>query len=279
MQIQQITRKSLLYQSKVEYADFAINHVLGCSHGCRFPCYAMLRSIKYKITKDYEDWCRPKVVSNALELLDREIPRYQASLTKIKNVHLCFMTDPFPYDKTRGYDWNIGDLTIDIIEKLNVNKIKVTTLTKGCYPASFIKSGLQERVLLQENEYGITLVSMNPLFHEKFEPNSAPYDLRVKRLKDLHEMGCKTWVSMEPYPTPFLSDTAEDIEKVLNEIRFVDLIVFGRWNYNPDAFKKDGAQDFYIGMVKKVKKFCSKYGIRLHIKHGTPMPIRKAKED
>ena len=37
-----IKRKSLLYKSGVEYADYSLNHAEGCSHGCNFPCYAMM---------------------------------------------------------------------------------------------------------------------------------------------------------------------------------------------------------------------------------------------
>lgn len=29
-----ITRKSMLYKTGVEYGDYTMNHVLGCSHGC-----------------------------------------------------------------------------------------------------------------------------------------------------------------------------------------------------------------------------------------------------
>src|SRR3989338_465335 len=89
-----IKKKTLLYKSGVEYADFAINHALGCSHGCRFPCYAMMIAKRYGKVRNYNDWIKPKIVSNALELLDKEIPRYK---NKIKFVHLSFMTDPFMY--------------------------------------------------------------------------------------------------------------------------------------------------------------------------------------
>ena len=40
MKLKRIERKTLLYKSEVEYADFCLNHVEGCSHGCRYPCYA-----------------------------------------------------------------------------------------------------------------------------------------------------------------------------------------------------------------------------------------------
>ena len=38
-----IQRKTMLYETGVEYGDYTMNHVLGCSHGCKFPCYAFLQ--------------------------------------------------------------------------------------------------------------------------------------------------------------------------------------------------------------------------------------------
>jgi DNA repair photolyase len=72
-----ITKNSLLYKSKVEYADYSINHILGCSHGCRFPCYAMIMAKRFGWVKNYNEWIKPKIVSNALELLDKEILKYK----------------------------------------------------------------------------------------------------------------------------------------------------------------------------------------------------------
>ena len=90
--IQYIKRKSLLYKTGVEYGDFTINHIEGCSHGCRFPCYAAMMARRFGKIESYSDWIKPKLVENALELLDKEIPKYK---DEINFVHLCFMTDPF----------------------------------------------------------------------------------------------------------------------------------------------------------------------------------------
>lgn len=114
-----IERKSLLYKSEVEYADFCLNHVEGCSHGCKYPCYAYMMKKRCGIVKTYEEWCRPKIVSNSLELLDKEIPRYK---DKIKYVHLCFSTDPFMHQQPE-----ICELSLKIIDKLNKNSIRETT--------------------------------------------------------------------------------------------------------------------------------------------------------
>src|SRR5574344_1031586 len=55
-----IKRKSLLYKTKVEYGDFTVNHVLGCSHGCLFPCYAFNMAKRFGHVKTYKEWCSLK---------------------------------------------------------------------------------------------------------------------------------------------------------------------------------------------------------------------------
>ena len=185
-----IKRKSLLYKSGVEYADYCINHIEGCAHGCRFPCYAMMMKQRCGVIKDYNDWIKPKIVENALELLEKEIPKYKA---KIEVVHLCFSTDPFMYKYPQ-----VLDLTLKIIERLNKDNIRCTVLTKGIYPQDLIDT----KKYGEKNEYAITLVSLDQNFKKNYEPYSAPYKQRVDSLKYLHQQGLKTWVSMEPYPTP-----------------------------------------------------------------------------
>lgn len=106
-----ITRKTMLYKTGVEYGDYTMNHVLGCSHGCKYPCYAFLIKKRFGQVHSYEEWCEPKIVSNTLELLDKEIPRLKK---KIKSVQLCFATDPFMY----GFG-EVVDLSMAAIKKLN----------------------------------------------------------------------------------------------------------------------------------------------------------------
>ena len=85
--IEYIKRKSLLYKTGVEYGDYTINHVLGCSHGCLYPCYAMLMARRFGKVTTYEEWLKPKIVENAIELLKKEIPNYK---TKIKLCSFLF---------------------------------------------------------------------------------------------------------------------------------------------------------------------------------------------
>ena len=129
--MESITRKTMLYKTGVEYGDYTMNHVLGCSHGCKFPCYAFLLKKRFGQVKSYDDWVKPKIVSNTLELLDKEIPRLKS---KIKSVQLCFSTDPFMY----GYE-EISEMSLSAIKKLNDAAIKCTVLTKGILPSELAK--------------------------------------------------------------------------------------------------------------------------------------------
>jgi DNA repair photolyase len=248
----QITRKTLLYKTGVEYGDWTINHVQGCSHGCLYPCYAFLMAKRFGKVHEYDDWIKPCIVSNALELLEKEIPRYK---DKIDSVHLCFSTDPFMY----LYD-DIKDMSLKIIQKLNDNDIKCTVLSKGILPVEL--SNLHKR-----NEYGITLISLDEKFREKIEPFASPYKDRISSLLNLHKKGCKTWVSIEPYPTPNIIQ--QNFDTLLSKVAFVDKIIFGRMNYNSQVTHYYGYKDYYNGLSQRVIDFCEDRGIDYHIKDGT----------
>lgn len=247
-----ITRKTMLYKTGVEYGDYTMNHVLGCAHGCRYPCYAFLQKKRFGSISSYKEWTEPYIVSNTLELLDKEIPRLKQ---KIKSVHLCFTTDPFMY----GYD-EIKDISLKAIRKLNDAGIKCTVLTKGLLPielANFSKM----------NEYGITLISLNEEYRKKIEPGSAKYVNRLSHLHYLHDSGCKTWVSVEPYPTPNI--ITQNLDDILKKISFTDKIIFGRTNYSNEITSYTAHKSFYNHEAQKVIDFCENQHISYHIKKGT----------
>jgi DNA repair photolyase len=255
-----ITRKTLIYKTAVEYGDYTINHVLGCSHGCKYPCYAFLMAKRFGKVKSYEEWIEPCLVENAMELLVKEIPKFK---DKIKSLHLCFTTDPFMYE----YD-DISDMSLKIVEKLNANGIKCTALTKGLLPIKLAQFS-------KENEYGITLISLNENFREKMEPQSAKYQDRIDSLYQLHLKGCRTWVSIEPYPTPNIIN--QDFAEILNAVSFVDKIIFGRMNYNSEISKYKGYKEYYNTLSKQVIDFCNNQNILYHIKDGTIATVGEEK--
>lgn len=247
-----IKRKTMLYVTGVEYGDYTMNHIQGCAHGCKFPCYAFLMKKRFGQVSGYEEWLKPYLVSNTLELLDKEIPRLK---NKIKSVQLCFSTDPFMY----GYE-EIKEMSIEAIKKLNAAGIKCTVLTKGVLPNELAE-------LSKENEYGITLISLDEAYRQRMEPNAAPYAERLAALKELHERGCKTWVSIEPYPTPNLIE--QDLTQLLDAVSFVDRIIFGRTNYSPEVTQYRANKTFYNEKAQEVVNYCKQHKIDYHIKNKT----------
>ena len=242
----------MLYKTGVEYGDYTINHVQGCAHGCMFPCYAMMMAKRFGKAKTYEEWCEPKLAENALEILDKEIPKLK---NRIESVHLCFSTDPFMY----GYD-EVSKMSIEIIKKLNAADIKCTALSKGILPIELAQ-------LSSENEYGITLVSIDEGFRREMEPNTAPYKERIAALRALHDAGCKTWVSIEPYPTPNFIE--QDLNEILEAISFCDKIIFGRLNYNKKVSEYKEHKAFFNRLAHEVIEYCEANGKQYHIKDGT----------
>ena len=247
-----IHRKTMLYKTGVEYGDYTMNHVQGCAHGCLYPCYAFLLKKRFGQVKTYKEWIEPYLVENTLELLDQEIPKLKG---KIKSVHFCFTTDPFML----GYE-EIAQMSLDAIKKLNESEIKCTVLTKGILPAELANFS-------KENQYGITLISLDETYREKIEPFAAPYQQRIEALKTLHEKGFFTWVSIEPYPTPNL--ITQDLKKILNKISFVDKIIFGRTNYCKEVTAYKDNKKYYNECAELVIAFCKERGIQYHIKKGT----------
>ena len=157
----------------------------------------------------------------------------------------------------------VSDLTLKIIERLNRDNIRCVVLTKGIYPKKLTNT----KKYGENNEYGITIVSLDDNFKKRFEPYSAPYKDRINSLKYLHKKGLKTWISMEPYPTPNL--VKQDLSKILREVSFVDKIIFGKLNYNIESSQFYNNKNFYQKCTETVIDFCKSKRIKYHIKYGT----------
>jgi DNA repair photolyase len=217
-----------------------------------YPCYAYLMAKRFGKSPSCESWIEPLLVSNTLELLDKEMPKIKG---KIESVHLCFTTDPFML----GYE-EVAEMSLAAIKKLNGAGIKCTVLTKGLLP-------LELGECSKDNEYGITLVSLDEDFRKRYEPGAAPCSQRLSALEALSRRGCKTWVSMEPYPTPNIIE--QDMAELIEAVSFTDSVVFGRANYSKDASAYPSHKEFYKEQAISAEFFCDAYGIRSYIKKAT----------
>jgi len=147
-----------------------------------------------------------------------------------------------------------------VIKKCNENGITCSVLTKGLLPIELAD-------LKKDNQYGITIISLDEDFREKMEPGASTIEERIKALEALHNKGCKTWVSIEPYPTPNFIE--QNLHEILERISFTDKIIFGRMHYNKKVSEYKGYKTFYNQCAKEVIGFCETNGIDYHIKKGT----------
>jgi DNA repair photolyase len=240
-----IERKSLLYKSGLGF--HCINHVLGCSHGCRYPCYAYLMARHHGRVCDYTEWCRPRVVGNALMLLGRELEKKRVTPP---SVHLCLTTDPFMVDHPE-----VEAMSLAIIERLNRSRIPCSLLTKGRLPTELA----DRRRFPCDNTHGISLVSLDDGFRCEWEPGAAPQAERIAALRRLHDAGCRTRVHIEPYPPPSIFE--QDLSEILDEVKFVDHMFFSGWNYNSRVTQDRAAEAFYVRQSRTVRRFCAQRGI------------------
>lgn len=240
-----ITRKSLLNRSALGF--LCINHVQGCSHGCRYPCYAFSMARSYGRARDYEDWCRPRLVSNAEELLAKELGKLK---TLPDSIHLCLTTDPFMYRQPE-----VAAMSLKLISLINSKGIPVSILTKGILPLELADASR----FPGDNVYGISLVSLSEDFRMKWEPGASPYGERIAALKALHDAGRTTLIHMEPYPTPNI--ICQDLGAILEAVGFVDSLYFSGWNYNAEVRKFAPRGEFYRDMAEEAGLFCRSRGI------------------
>ena len=154
----------------------------------------------------------------------------------------------------------IQRMSLASIKRLNDSGIKCSVLTKGILPIELAE-------LSRENEYGITLITTNEEFRKHMEPGSASLKERLDSLRALHDAGCITWVSIEPFPTPNIYK--QNLQVLLEEVSFVDRIIFGRMNYNTEVTAYTQHKQFFNDRAADVVAFCNEHSISYHIKDGT----------
>lgn len=228
------------------------NTAKSCSHMCSY-CYCP--SFLKIPPEDFHK--RVELKDNALEKVVSDLKKiHRNKAFNPKWFYMCFVGDPFVYGRP-----DLHKTTYKILEMARDYNMNLITLTKGKpqnieYPAG------------TKYWYGISLVSHDRKFRMEEEKGSAPYRERIKGLLKMVEKGARGWVSMEPWPTPNISD--QNIEYVLEMTDRlaegnIDKLIFGRWNYDERAQQK-GHEQFYIRQAEIVSDWCKDNGIEFKIK-------------
>lgn len=217
-----------------EYGGLALNIYTGCPHRC-FYCYVpnVLRCDREKFHTDVRP--RPNIVEETRKQLDRE------HITD-KLIHLCFTCDPYP----NGVD---SSATRKIIQLLKEYGNHVQILTKG--------NGARDLDLLDSDDwYGITLDGTETI---------SEYTRRTTTLVNAHEVGIKTWVSVEPVVNAL--EVIKDISK-LARVPAVDKVKIGKLNHHRSDID-------WKAFGHEAEAICNKIGINYYIKDSLRKEMEK----
>jgi len=213
-----------------EYSRYAVNLYTGCNHGCKY-CYAPAANRKKR-----EDYFTVIPTKDTLKHIERDAHHYKG-----ENVLLCFLTDPY-----NSLDTQL-QLTRQAIKALRDNGVNPVILSKA--------GALSTRdfdLLDSSSWYGSTLTFVNDEDSMEWEPFAALPEERMAVLKEAHERGINTWVSLEPVIIP-----EQTFELIHLTHGFVDHYKVGKWNHDQRANSTDWKK-----FHSDAKTIMKKYGIK-----------------
>lgn len=216
---------------------YACNVAFGCSNQCLY-CYVP----KLTHQKRTDLVLYPKIPP--VEMVRKQLEKMPLN-QRPKGVFISFCTDPY-LPKNREATENLISLLLD-------EGIKVATLSKLDVSFYYVRQGM-------------TIVSLDLDFWQKFEPNTRTARSRIDALGHCARWHDYVWVSMEPYPPSAIHK--QNIQHLLEELSFVDLIIFGMWNYDKRARTEEARRE-YAENIQSITDFCKSNNIRLHVKSDT----------
>ncbi len=195
-----------------EYAVLALNPYNGCTHCCAY-CYAP--GCFHKKKEDYFSGANPK--RNLIERIEKDAAKL-SQCSNVPEILLSFIGDSYQHEETE-----LG-LTRQIIQILIAHNLPFTVLTKGGSRA------IRDFDLLASYpnaRFGTSLVFTEQSSVDQWEPGAASVEDRIQTIAKAHELGIKTWVSMEP-----VIDPAQAIKLVQRIHPMVDHWKVGKINHN-----------------------------------------------
>lgn len=227
-----------------EYSPLALNYIKGCDHGCKY-CYVPIMMKKFD--KGYE---HSNVYIKEQEKLLNEIHN---SAKKFQNsdrqVFISFLTDPYSsFNETTK-------LTAKVLRILLEYQIPVSILSKGGYR---VLRDLPIIAQFGENiQVGGSLTFTSKEDSIKWEPGASLPAERFDTLRQFHELGIKTWASMEPVIYP-----EQSLEIMERTHEYVDAYKIGKLNH----FKKHEAKFDWTKFLLDAVIIMRHYKKRFYIK-------------
>lgn len=200
----------------LEYAPLACNLYRGCEHRCRY-CYAP--NCLYMSRESFHSTAKPR--PGVIAALRKEAPKYSGTDQRLL---LCFTCDPYqPAEEEHG-------ITRQALEVLVEHNIPCQVLTKGGLRA------VRNFDLLQAGDgwFATSLVFLSDEDRVYWEPGAATVQSRIAAIEQAHDLGLRTWVSVEP-----VIDPRQALDLIVKLSPIVDGFKVGRLNHHPLAKQID----------------------------------------
>lgn len=239
---------NVVYKPKgraLEYAPFACNLYMGCTHGCTY-CYA-----PGCVRRTTEDWhMEASARVNVIELFKKDAEWLSNNLPDDdkRRVLFCFLSDPYQPLESRLH------ITRRCLEVAKEHGIRVDVLTKG----TFARVSKDFQLMHEAGVHlGVTLSFTTDKTRKEWEPNASPVSDRFKILKEAHDLGIFTWVSMEP-----VIDPTEALGVIDKAHGYVDFWKVGKLNHNKEVEDAVDWHRFYLDVRAKLKYYKANFYIK-----------------
>lgn len=193
-------------------AKNGMNIYRGCMHGC---IYCDSRSECYGMNHAFED---VEVKENALELLENALRSKRAKCM----IGTGSMSDPYiPLEQSLG----MTQKALEIVHRYGFGFTLITKSSSVLRDLKLLQAVNQKAKCVVQ----MTITACDDAVCKIIEPNAAPTSERFAALKTLNEAGIPTVVWLTPI-LPFITDTKENIEAILNrciEVKVRGIICFG----------------------------------------------------
>lgn len=239
---------NIVYKPKgraLEYAPFACNLYMGCTHGCTY-CYA-----PGCVRRTTEQWhLEAESRKNVVDLFRKDAEWMSKNLPNddSRRILFCFLSDPYQPIESHLH------ITRQCLEIANSYGIKIDILTKG----TFARVSKDFQLMLDSGVHlGVTLSFSSDKERKKWEPNASSVNDRLKILKSAHDLGIYTWVSMEPVINP--DEALAVIDKAHS---FVDFWKVGKLNHNKKVENTVDWHKFYIDVRNRLTRYDANFYIK-----------------
>ncbi len=236
-----------------EYSYWACNFYKGCSNGCTY-CYLKKGVLKKELGGDKPILKKCfRDIAHAKEVLKDEVIQNLDELRK-HGLFLTFTSDPFLPETF--------ELTYYVLQVCLLMHIPIKLLTKND-PLKYMSFDLCSDRYNPFVAFGFTLTG-----HDEREPGAVSNAKRIEAMRKLHDVGFKTFASIEPIIE--VEDSINMIDAIRNQVDLVKIGLLSGSKYESLEL---------IDMIPQVDLLARTHGFKVYYKDSFLLQTKVRREE